>query len=115
MEQPVRIKKIPERQCLGCNARRPKRELIRVVRAPDGTVSLDFNGRASGRGAYICPDVRCFSRARKSRRIEHNLDCKISDELYDELEREIQCHAQCATQCETQRTAQTKPQAGDAK
>ncbi len=107
MEQPVRIKKIPERQCLGCNARRPKRELIRVVRAPDGSVSLDFNGRASGRGAYICPDVRCFARARKSRRIEHSLDCKISDELYDELERGIQRETQCA--------ASNKPQSGDAK
>lgn len=90
MQQPVRKKKIPERQCLGCNAHKPKRELIRVVRTPDGTVLLDFNGRASGRGAYICPDVRCFARARKSRRIERSLDCRISDELYDELELEIQ-------------------------
>lgn len=89
MQQPVKQKKIPERQCLGCNAHRPKRELIRVLRAPDGTVSLDFNGRASGRGAYICPDVRCFQRARKSRRIEHSLGCPISEQLYDELEREI--------------------------
>lgn len=85
MEQTVKVKKIPERQCLGCNAHRPKRELIRVLRAPDGSVSVDVGGRASGRGAYICPDAKCLERARKSRRLERSLGCTISDEVYAAL------------------------------
>lgn len=85
MEQPVKVKKIPERQCLGCNAHRPKRELIRVLRTPDGSVSVDVTGRASGRGAYICPNVKCLERARKSRRLERSLGCSIGDEVYAAL------------------------------
>lgn len=96
MGQSLRIKKIPERQCLGCNKHRPKRELIRVLRAPDGTVSLDVNGHSAGRGAYICPDLRCLARARKSGRLEHNLGCTISDEVYGDLEREV------AARCENE-------------
>lgn len=89
MEQPTKAKKIPERQCLGCNAHRPKRELIRVLRAPDGSVSVDFGGRASGRGAYICPDTKCLERARKSRRLERSLGCAVSDEVYAVLTEEL--------------------------
>ena len=53
-------KKIPMRQCLGCREAKPKKELIRVVRSPEGVISLDFKGKASGRGAYICPDPNCL-------------------------------------------------------
>ncbi len=88
--QPQKVKKIPQRQCLGCNEHRPKKELIRVVKRPDGSVELDLVGKVSGRGAYICRDVKCFRRARKSRRIEHSLECAISEELYDAMEREIE-------------------------
>jgi len=84
-----KIKKIPERQCLGCNAHRPKKELIRVVRCPDGEIVLDTLGKRSGRGAYICPERSCFSRARKSKRIENVLECKIPDEIYDAMEARI--------------------------
>ena len=90
MEQPHKQRKIPQRQCLGCNEHRPKKELIRVVKKPDGSVELDLVGKVSGRGAYICHDIKCFRRARKSRRIEHNLECTIPDELYDAMEREIE-------------------------
>ncbi len=83
-------RKIPERQCLGCNEHKPKAELIRVVRSPDGEISLDFKGKKSGRGAYICKDKKCLQRARKSRRIEHNLDCVIPEEIYDLLENEFE-------------------------
>ena len=69
MEQ-QKAKKIPMRQCLGCNEHRPKRELLRVVRDPDGNISLDFTGKKSGRGAYICRSVKCLRRAAKSKRIE---------------------------------------------
>ena len=109
------MKKVPLRMCVGCREMKEKRDLIRIVRTSEHSGEIDLTGKKPGRGAYICPDVRCFSRARKSRRIEHNLDCKISDELYDELEREIQCHAQRETQRETQSTAPNKPQSGDAK
>ena len=79
-------KKIPMRQCLGCNEHKPKRELIRVVRLPEGEVVLDFVGKRSGRGAYICPDKSCFAKARKSGRIAKALECEISDSIYDSME-----------------------------
>ena len=82
-------KKIPQRQCMGCRERRAKRELIRVVRSPEGAVSLDLTGKKSGRGAYICRDVKCLKKARKSGRIAHNLECEISPEVYDSMEAEL--------------------------
>ena len=64
--QEQKIKKIPMRQCLGCNSHKPKREMIRVVRLPDGGgVVLDLRGKVSGRGAYICPDKNCFKKAKR--------------------------------------------------
>ena len=84
-----KVKKIPERQCLGCNVHRPKKELIRVVRCPDGQIVLDTKGKTSGRGAYICPEKTCFVKARKSHRIEHVLECAIPDEIYDAMETRI--------------------------
>ena len=87
MEQ--KVKKIPQRQCLGCNEHKPKAELLRVLRTPEGEIVLDFTGKRSGRGAYICKSVSCLSKARKSHRIERNLECPIPDEVYDRLEREL--------------------------
>jgi len=88
MEQ-QRIKKIPMRQCLGCNEHKPKKELLRVVRDPEGNISLDFTGKKSGRGAYICRSVKCLRRAAKSRRIDKNLECTVPDEVYERMEREL--------------------------
>ncbi len=82
-------KKIPMRQCLGCREMRPKSELIRVVRSPDGDISLDFRGKKPGRGAYLCPDVTCFARAKKSRAIERALSAQVSQEVYDALEAQM--------------------------
>jgi len=82
-------KKIPERRCTGCGESFPKRELIRVVRSPEGEVSIDFTGKKSGRGAYICPKSACFKKARKQGRIARSLEVTISDELYDALEHEV--------------------------
>ncbi|MBE6556615.1 MAG: YlxR family protein [Ruminococcaceae bacterium] len=90
MEQKKR--KIPLRQCLGCNEHKPKSELLRVVRSPEGEVSLDFTGKKSGRGAYVCPSARCLARARKSGRIEKNLECRVSDEVYARMEEELTEH-----------------------
>ena len=82
-------KKIPMRQCLGCNERKPKGELLRVLRTPEGEILLDFTGKKSGRGAYICRDVKCLKKARKSGRIGKNLECDIPDEVYDRMEAEL--------------------------
>ena len=84
-----RKKKIPERQCLGCNEHKPKSELLRVVRTPDGSVCLDFKGKLNGRGAYICHDVDCLKKARRAKRIERNLECEIPSSVYDEMEKEL--------------------------
>ncbi len=89
MEQQKKVKKIPMRQCLGCNERKPKGELLRVLRTPEGEILLDFTGKKSGRGAYICRDVKCLKKARKSGRIGKNLECDIPDEVYDRMEAEL--------------------------
>jgi len=89
MGQPLPKKKIPERRCSGCNTSFPKPTLLRVVRAPDGSVSLDFTGKKSGRGAYVCRNVQCFKKARKAKRFERSLECEIPEEVYDALEREL--------------------------
>lgn len=89
MEQKPKQKKIPERQCLGCNEHKPKRELLRVVRTPEGEIVLDFTGKKSGRGAYICRDVKCLKRARKSGRIARSLNVTVPDEVYDRMESEL--------------------------
>ena len=77
------------RQCLGCNEHKPKKEMIRVVRTPEGSVELDFVGKKSGRGAYICPKRTCFVRARKSKRIENILEVRLPEEIYDAMEKSI--------------------------
>lgn len=87
--QTPKVKKIPQRQCLGCREMKPKRDLLRVVHSPDGSVSLDFGGRAAGRGAYLCRDVQCFQRARKSRALERAFSAQIPPEVYDTLEKEL--------------------------
>ena len=79
-------KKIPMRQCMGCREMKPKKELIRVVRSPEGSVSLDFKGKAPGRGAYLCPDLQCLKKARKSGSIGRVLEVEIPAEIYDEME-----------------------------
>ena len=87
--QAPKVKKIPVRQCLGCNEHKPKPELLRVVRSPEGEISLDFTGRKSGRGAYLCHDVKCLRRARKSGRIGSALEVTIPEEIYDDMEKEM--------------------------
>lgn len=88
MEQKTR-KKIPERRCTGCGERFEKSALIRVVRSPEGQISLDFTGKKPGRGAYLCKNLACLRKARKTHRLEQNLAVQIPDELYDMLEGEL--------------------------
>ena len=83
------VKKIPTRRCTGCGEHFPKNTLIRVLRTPEGEVTLDLTGKKSGRGAYICKNAACFKKARKTRRIETSLECQISEELYNRMEEEL--------------------------
>ena len=92
-------KKTPLRMCAGCGEMKPKKELVRVVKAPqkeDGTgaplppeISLDPTGKKPGRGAYLCRDAQCLKQAQKSRRLERAFSCKIPPEVYAKLEEEI--------------------------
>ncbi len=83
-------KKIPMRQCLGCREMKPKKELIRVVRSPEGEISLDFKGKASGRGAYICPDNACLKKAIKAKALERALSVNIPQEIYERLQEQME-------------------------
>ena len=83
-------KKIPMRQCMGCRERKPTRELIRVVRSPEGVVSLDFKGKAPGRGAYVCPNPECLKKAVRSKALERNLEVPIPQELLARLAEEME-------------------------
>lgn len=77
------------RMCAGCGEMKPKVELVRVVKSPEGAVSLDLTGKKSGRGVYVCRSLDCLKKARKGRRFEKALSCQISDELYDGMENEM--------------------------
>ena len=82
-------KRIPIRQCLGCREHKQKNELIRMVRSPEGEISLDFRGKKPGRGAYLCPTAECLARAKKSRAIERALSAPVSEEVYAALEEQM--------------------------
>ena len=84
MEQKKR--KIPERQCLGCGEHHPKAELLRVVRDPVGNVALDFTGKKSGRGAYICKNVACLRQALRKKSLSRSLECEIPETVFAALE-----------------------------
>ena len=83
-------KKIPMRQCVGCREHKPKKELIRVLRSPEGEVSLDFHGKKNGRGAYICPKMDCLKKAIRSKALERSLEVPIPEEIYAQLEKEME-------------------------
>ncbi len=83
-------KKIPQRQCVGCREMREKPRLIRIVRSPEGGVSLDAKGKAPGRGAYLCPDPACLKKARKSKALERAFGAAVPAEVYDALEQQLE-------------------------
>lgn len=82
----MKQKKIPLRKCNGCGSQKPKKELVRVVRSPEGEVSLDLTGKKPGRGAYICHDIGCLAKAKKAKRLERVLECTIPETVYLEME-----------------------------
>lgn len=83
-------RKIPMRQCLGCREMKPKRELIRVVRSPEGSISIDLKGKAPGRGAYLCHSVQCLQRAIRAKAISRAFEIEIPAEIYDRLTAEME-------------------------
>ena len=91
----MHTKKVPMRKCLGCNEMLPKKELVRVVKTKTGEgeddyeISLDLTGKKAGRGAYVCRKAQCLDLARKARRLERALSCRIPDEVYDRMEEEM--------------------------
>lgn len=99
----MRVKKVPMRKCNGCGEMKPKKELVRVVKAPDikdeegnvispGEISLDLVGKKPGRGAYVCNNIECLRAARKARRIERAFRCQIPSQVYDAIEEEMNRH-----------------------
>ena len=84
-----KVKKIPQRQCVGCRTMKDKKALIRVVRTPEGEIVLDATGKKSGRGAYVCPDPVCLKKARKSKALERAFSLEIPDAVYDALEAQM--------------------------
>lgn len=82
-------KKIPMRQCVGCREMKPKKELIRVVRSPEGQVSLDFRGKLPGRGAYVCPNPACLAKTKKSKALERAFSAPLPEEVYQALEEQM--------------------------
>lgn len=79
------VKKIPERKCMGCAEKFPKKELLRIVREPEGNVCIDITGKKNGRGVYICKRAECFKKVRKADRLSKSLEVKVPEEIYDEL------------------------------
>ncbi|MEG0752075.1 MAG: YlxR family protein [Oscillospiraceae bacterium] len=86
----MKLRKEPIRMCAACREGRPKKELARVVKSPDGEISVDTNGKSPGRGAYICRNAQCFEKARKAHSLERALECAIAPEIYDLLRSQIE-------------------------
>ena len=86
----LKPKKSPQRQCVGCRTMKNKKDLIRVVKSPEGEISLDFTGKKSGRGAYLCPDAACLLRARKAKSLERAFDTQIPAEVYEALQAQME-------------------------
>ena len=79
------MKKIVQRMCMGCNTKKDKRELIRIVMNKEGDISIDKTGKLSGRGAYICDDIECLEKIIKSKRLERVFETKIDEKIYENL------------------------------
>ncbi|MBO4948399.1 MAG: YlxR family protein [Peptococcaceae bacterium] len=82
-------KKIPQRTCMACQEKKDKRDLVRIVRSPEGEISVDLTGKKPGRGAYICPNLECLNKVIKSKRLERSLETAISQEIYESLKEQL--------------------------
>ncbi len=84
------VRKIPARKCVGCKEMKPKKELIRVLRTPDGQILFDENGKMNGRGAYVCRNAGCMEKALRNRELERSLSVKIPEEVVERLRKEME-------------------------
>ena len=82
-------KKIPQRTCMACQEKKDKRDLVRIVRSPEGEISVDLTGKKPGRGAYICPNLECLNKVIKSKRLERSLETAISQDIYESLKEQL--------------------------
>ncbi len=87
--QQLKVKKTPERRCTGCGEGKPKKELLRIVRSPEGEISIDPTGKRPGRGAYICKNEACLKNAKKTGRLGRSLNSEIPDDVFQRLLAEI--------------------------
>lgn len=87
---PVKPRKIPQRQCVGCRTMYDKRDLLRVVKTPEGEIALDATGKKSGRGAYVCRSTECLKKAQKSKALERALEITIPEEVYAALQQQME-------------------------
>ncbi|MEA5049868.1 MAG: YlxR family protein [Oscillospiraceae bacterium] len=85
-------KKVPIRRCVGCRESKPKKELVRVVRDPDGSIAVDLTGKKSGRGAYVCRSAKCLQAAMKSKALARALECEIGEDIYARLAAEVEAN-----------------------
>lgn len=85
----MKKRKIPLRVCAGCQEQKSKKEMIRIVRTPEGTVEVDKTGKKAGRGVYICQQSSCLEQAYKEHRLERSLKTQVSDEIYEALRQEL--------------------------
>ena len=85
----MKEKKIPMRMCVGCREMKPKKELLRVVKSPEGQVSIYVTGRKPGRGAYVCKSAQCLEKAIRQRQLERAFECALSEETNESLNREL--------------------------
>ena len=81
----MKVKKVPQRKCVGCNEMKDKKALLRIVRSPEREISLDLTGKKNGRGAYVCPNKDCITKAVKERRLERALEKPVSEEVYQQI------------------------------
>ena len=84
-----KTRKVPMRMCVGCREMKPKRALVRVVKPQEGDAHMDLTGKSPGRGAYVCAQLECFKKARKTKGLERALECQIPDVVFDALEKQI--------------------------
>lgn len=85
----MKARKVPLRKCVGCGEQKPKKDLIRIVKNKEGELCVDFTGKANGRGAYICPNLKCLQTAQKRKALNRALECEISEEIFERLEQEL--------------------------
>ncbi|MBR3299994.1 MAG: YlxR family protein [Clostridia bacterium] len=83
------VKKIPMRMCTGCREMKPKQELIRIVKSPEGDISLDTTGKKNGRGAYVCKNIECIKKIKKQKALNRAFDTPVEQDIYDSLEKEF--------------------------